>query len=170
MRTATFALFIGIAYLSAGFLGMVPAALMPVPADAPPTQLTVLYGYLLGVFPVNVLHSAVHLAIGALGVGAWQADHGHGRITSPKMYARGLAIFYGALAVLGVIPATNTLFGMVPIHGHDVWLHAGTAALAGYFGWRSENYLERRADVGTDRREQALPVEHERRRGHSDRR
>ena len=36
MRTATFALFFGIAYLSAGLLGMVPAALMPAPAGAPP--------------------------------------------------------------------------------------------------------------------------------------
>ena len=42
MRTATFALFIGIAYLSAGFLGMVPAALLPPPADAPPTHVTLL--------------------------------------------------------------------------------------------------------------------------------
>jgi hypothetical protein len=23
----------------------------------------------------------------------------------------------------------------VPIHGHDVWLHAGTAIIAAYFGW-----------------------------------
>ena len=55
MRTATFALFAGIVYLSAGLLGLVPEALMPPPADAPaPTRLTALYGYLLGLFPVNV--------------------------------------------------------------------------------------------------------------------
>jgi hypothetical protein len=156
--------------VSAGLLGLVPAALTAPPADAPKTSVTVLYGYLLGLFPVNVVHSVIHLLIGALGVAAWQADHVWHRITSPKMYARGVAILYGALALLGVIPAMNTLFGLVPIHGHDVWLHAGTAALAAYFGWRTENYVERRTDQKVDRRERTVPVEHERRLGHADRR
>jgi Domain of unknown function (DUF4383) len=156
--------------VSAGLLGLVPAALTAPPADAPKTSVTVLYGYLLGLFPVNVVHSVIHLLIGALGVAAWQADHVWHRITSPKMYARGVAILYGALALLGVIPAMNTLFGLVPIHGHDVWLHAGTAALAAYFGWRTENDVERRTDQKVDRRERTVPVEHERRLGHADRR
>jgi uncharacterized protein DUF4383 len=163
-------LFIGIAYLSAGLLGMVPAALTPPPQEAPPVSVTTLYGYLLGLFPVNVVHSAAHLGIGVLGLAAWQADHSRHRITSPKMYARALTLFVGALAVLGVIPGMNTLFGMLPMHGHDVWLHAGTAAIAGYFGWRTENYVERRTDQKVDRRERIVPVEHERRLGHSDRR
>ena len=149
---------------------MIPAALTPAPPEAPPIRFTALYGYLLGLFPTNVVHSGAHLAIGALGLGAWQADHSHRRITSPKMYARALAIFVGALAVMGVIPTMNTLFGLLPMHGHDVWLHAGTAAIAGYFGWRTENYVERRTDQKFDRRERTLPVEHERRLGHSDRR
>jgi Domain of unknown function (DUF4383) len=148
----------------------VPAALTAPPTDAPRTSVTILYGYLLGLFPVNVVLSVVHLVIGAAGVAAWQADHVWHRIMSPKMYARGLTFLYGALAVLGVIPAMNTLFGIVPIYGHDVWLHAGTAAIAGYFGWRMENYVERRTDQRPDRREQVLPVEHERRLGHADRR
>ena len=163
-------MFIGIAYLSAGLLGMVPAALTPPPPEAPAIRITTFYGYLLGLFPMNVVHSAAHVAVGALGLAAWQADHSQRRITSPKMYARGLTIFLGALAVMGVIPAMNTLFGWLPLHGHDVWLHAGTAAIAGYFGWRTENYVERRTDQKIDRRERTLPVEHERRLGHSDRR
>ena len=64
---------------------------------------------------------------------------------SPRVYARALAVFYGLLAVLGLIPAMNTLFGLVPIHGHDVWLHAGTALVAAYFGWRGQTEVERRA-------------------------
>jgi len=164
---------VGIAYLSAGLLGLVPAALTTPPPDAPKVSVAILYGYLLDLFPVNVVHSGVHLAIGAWGLAAWRADHdGHG-FGSPKTYARALAILYGALALLGVIPGMNTLFGLVPIHGHDVWLHAGTAALAAYFGWRTENWVERRqVAVGedTDRRKVALPVERERRLGHADRR
>src|SRR5919106_1038219 len=101
MSTATFALIFGIAYLGAGLLGLIPATLMPPPADAPPTTFTVLYGYLLGLFPVNML------------------------------------------------------FGMLPMHGHDVWLHAGTAAVAAYFGWRQESDMERR-QMG-ERRQRMLP-------------
>jgi hypothetical protein len=164
MRTATVAFFLGIAYLSAGLLGLVSAALLPAPGDAPPIHFTVLYGYLLGLFPVNVLNSTVHLAIGVWGIVA-----GRG-MTSPKWYARLLAIFYGALAVMGVTPGLNTLFGMLPIHGHDVWLYAGTAGVAAYFGWRSEVSVELRADATPDRREQTLPPARERRFGHGDRR
>jgi hypothetical protein len=170
MRTATFALFIGLAYLSVGLLGLVPDALLPPPADAPPTTFTMMYGYLLGLFPVNILHSAVHLAIGALGVAAWQADHVWHRMTSPKMFARALAILYGVLAVMGLIPGVNTLFGMLPLHGHDVWLHLATAALAAYFGWRSEVLVEHRASATSERRETVQPVARERRFGHADRR
>jgi hypothetical protein len=48
------------------------------------------------------------------------------------VYARGVAVIYALLTVLGLIPATNTAFGLVPIYGHDVWLHAAVAA---YFGF-----------------------------------
>jgi len=164
MNTATFALIFGIAYLGAGLLGLIPAALMPPPADAPPTHFTLLYGYLLGLFPVNILHSAVHIAIGAWGLMAWRG------MASAKVFARSLTLFYGALAVMGLIPGMNTLFGLLPMHGHDVWLPAGTAAVAAYFGWRSEVLAERREGVAPDRRDRMLPVARERRFGLADRR
>jgi len=163
MKTATFALIFGIAYLAAGLLGLVPAALRPPPPDAPPTHFTMLYGYLLGIFPVNVLHSAVHLAIGAWGIAAWRG------MSEPQIYARSLALFYGALAVMNLIPSMATLFDILPIHGHDVWLHAGSAAIAAYFGWRStEPHMERRTRM--ERRQRMLPVAQERRFGLADRR
>jgi hypothetical protein len=162
MKTATFALIFGIAYLGAGLLGLIPAALMPPPADAPPTTFAVLYGYLLGLFPVNILHSAVHIAIGAWGLMAWRG------VANPKVFARSLAMLYGVLAVMGLIPGMSTLFGLLPLHGHDVWLHAGTAAVAAYFGWRTEMSIERRAMA--ERRQRMLAVERERRLGLADRR
>ena len=163
MKTSTFALIIGIAYFAAGLLGLVPAVLRPPPPDAPPTHFTMMYGYLLGIFPVNVLHSAVHLAIGALGIAAWRG------MSDPLVYARSVALFYGALAVMGLIPGMSTLFGMMPLYGHDVWLHAGTAAIAAYFGWRAtEPNMERRTQF--ERRQRMLPVARERRFGLADRR
>jgi hypothetical protein len=161
MRIAAFALFAGIVYLSLGLLGFVPAALQPAAPDAAPLRLAALYGDLLGLFPVNVVHSAVHVAVGAWGVAA-----GRG-ITSAKWYARALAVIFGLLALIGLIPQLNTFVGLLPVHGHDVWLHAGTAALAGYFGWRTEPADQRHAD---DRRQQSLPVGRERRLRHGDRR
>ena len=162
MRTSSFALIFGIAYLAAGVLGLVPAALQPPPAGAPPTTFDVLYGYLLGLFPVNVLHSAVHLAIGVWGIVAWSGT------VSAIGYARSLAVLYGLLAVLGLVPGLNTLFGLLPLHGHDIWLHAGTALVAAYFGWRGAG-AERRYGT-TDRRHRSTFVATDRRGGLPDRR
>ena len=129
MSTTTFALIFGIAYLGAGILGLIPAALQPPPPDAPPTQFTLMYGYLLGLFPVNVLHTAVHLVIGLWGVAAWSGA------LSALGYARSLAVIYGLLAVMGLVPGLNTLFGLIPLHGHDIWLHGLEAIGAAYFGF-----------------------------------
>jgi len=163
MKTATFTLIFGIAYLGAGLLGLVPVALRPPPADAPSTHFTMLYGYLLGIFAVNVLLSAVHLAIGALGIAAWRG------MTNPLVYARSIALLFGVLAVMGLIPGMSTLFGVLPLYGHNVWLHAASAAIAAYFGWRAtEPNMERR--IHTERRQRMLPVARERRLGLADRR
>ena len=164
MKTSTFALVIGIAYLGAGILGLIPAALMPPPIDAPPTNFTLLYGYLLGLFPVNLLHSLVHLVIGAWGISAWS-----GRSSSIS-FARGLAILYGTLAVLGMFPMLNTTLGMIPIHGNDVWLHGITAVIAAYFGWRQPAGITERRHILGDRRQRMFPIARERRFGLADRR
>ena len=164
MRTSTFALFLGIAYLSIGLLGLIPAALMPPSAEAPPVRFNWLYGELFGLFAVNVAHSIAHLATGAWGIMAWRG------IGSPKLFARSIAILYGALALMGLIPGVDTLFGVLPMHGHDVWLHLASAALAAHFGWRREAAVEHRASTREDRRSEVLPVEHEHRVRQNDRR
>jgi len=164
MKTSTFAFLAGLAYLAAGLLGLVPAMLVPPPPDAPPTSFAPLYGYLLGLFPVNIAHTAVHLLIGAWGIAAWRGA------SSPALFARAIALLYGALAVMGMIPLLNTVFGWIPIHGNDVWLHAATAALAAYFGWRNEVVHDDRRGMRMDRRHGMQPVMRERRSGFPDRR
>jgi len=168
MSTKAFALIIGIAFTLAGLIGMFPAALTPPPPEAPALRFDVLYGYLLGLFPVNLAHNLVHLVIGILGLAASSGER-HARL-----YSRGLAVLYGALGVLGMLPGPNTLFGLLPLHGHDIWLHLGTAALAAYFGWRAEipvlNDRDDRRHGLADRRHALNRVSLERRRGAYDRR
>lgn len=127
-----FALIFGILYVIGGISGFIPA-LSPHSHDMPPLAVDSFYGRALGLFPVNILHNLVHLAIGIWGILASRS------IGGARLFAQGLAIFYGLLAILGLIPATNTLFGLVPLYGHDVWLHAGTALIAAYFGFVARN-------------------------------
>ena len=163
MTARTFALIIGIAYLGAGLLGLMPGMLTPPPPDAPPIAFEVMHGRLLGLFPVNMLHSLVHLAVGAWGLWAYMGN------ANPRFFARSLAVLYGVLGVMGLIPGLNTVFGLIPLHGHDIWLHLGTAAAAAYFGW-SHQTGERRSVAGDRRKAVHAPVANERRRGAFDRR
>lgn len=142
MNVKTFALVLGIVYIAVGILGFVPAFLQQPPATAPELNVDAGYGYLLGLFPVNIVHTLVHLAIGIWGVFAYKS------IAASRTFARSVAVIFGVLTVLGLIPGLNTLFGLVPLHGHDVWLHALTAIVAAYFGFKSttgRDYTDRPA-------------------------
>ncbi|HZS66489.1 MAG TPA: DUF4383 domain-containing protein [Burkholderiales bacterium] len=164
MKASSFALIAGIVYLALGILGLIPAALVPPPIDAPPTRFALFYGYLLGLFPVNILHTMLNIAVGALGLAAWS-----GRMSS-IMYARALAWCFGVLAVMGMLPMSNTTFGLMPLHAHDIWLHAITALAAAYVGWREPAAARERRRAAGDRRQRMMPVTQERRFGLADRR
>lgn len=139
MKTRIFALVIGIAFLLAGLLGFVPALRNIGGHVMPPLAVNATTGFLLGLFPVNVLHNIVHLLVGVLGIGAY-SSYG-----AARGFSRGLAIFYLLLAIMGLIPVLNTTFGLIPIFGADIWLHALTALLAAYFG-----FLAPREDADND--------------------
>ena len=168
MSTTTFALIFGIAFTLAGIAGMFPAALTPAPAHDPALALNVLHGYLLGLFPVNVLNSASHIALGVAGLAAATTEQ------RARLYARGLAVVCGGLGILGMLPTLNTTFGLMPLHGNDVWLNLGAAAIAAYFGWRADipvlNESDDRRHGMSDRRHALNRVTFERRRGAYDRR
>jgi hypothetical protein len=87
------------------------------------------YGLVMGLLPVNVLHNLVHVLFGILGVVAY------GGLFAPRVYAQIVAVAYGLLVILGLLPATNTLFGLIPIYGNDVWLHLVLGVVAAYFGF-----------------------------------
>jgi hypothetical protein len=129
MSTRTFALVFGIIFLLAGASGFIPGMVHPVPAGAPPLSVATGYGLVMGLLPVNILHNLVHLLFGILGVAAFAG------LFAPRVYAQIVAVAYGLLVVLGLFPATSTLFGLVPIYGYDVWLHLVLGVVAGYFGF-----------------------------------
>jgi len=128
MGVRLFALISGVVYVLVGILGFIPG-FVTVPAVAPDLAVDAGYGYLLGIFPINLLHNLVHLAVGIWGLLAYRS------YTASRGYSKGLAIFYGVLAVMGLFPILRTTFGLIPIFGNDVWLHALTALIAAYFGF-----------------------------------
>ena len=77
---------------------------------------------LLGLFEVSVLHNAVHLAFGVLGLAAARS----------LIWARNYLIWGGAtylaLAVYGMVIDLDTEANFVPLNTADNWLHLGLGA------------------------------------------
>jgi hypothetical protein len=132
MSPRTFALIYGIVFLLVGIAGFIPGITQMDHQHRPGVDLVVEgpgHGMLLGLFHVNLFHNIVHLAFGAWGLFAYRSL-GHA-----VFYARGVTIIYAVLAVAGLIPGLNTMFGLVPLEGNDVWLHFLLAGIAAYFGF-----------------------------------
>jgi hypothetical protein len=129
MNTRNFALIFGIVFLAVGVLGFVPGLVHAPGPNHPDMAVNSFYGDLLGLFPVNVLHNIVHVLFGIWGLLAYKSW------SAAKTYARGVAIIYAVLTVAGLVTGLNTMFGLVPLFGNDVWLHALLALVAAYFGW-----------------------------------
>src|SRR5688572_21393323 len=110
MSTRTFALLFGIVFLAVGALGFVPGMVHPPAGGAHDVTMTNGYGDLLGLFPVNMLHNVVHILFGIWGILA-----SRGSLGGARSYARGVAIIYAVLTLLGLLDATNTTFGLIPI-------------------------------------------------------
>ena len=132
MSSRNFAMFLGVIFVFVGIAGFIPGLNQMqvhggdphMSVEGPGT------GKLLGLFHVNVLHNAVHILFGVLGIAA---ARGGWEVT----YCRIVAVAYILLAVLGSISAHNLdhTFGLIPIEGNDVWLHALIGMAAAVFGW-----------------------------------
>ncbi|GAB2793791.1 hypothetical protein GCM10027040_20170 [Halomonas shantousis] len=123
-----FALIFGIIYTLVGILGFIPG-LVTMPQMTGDMAVDMGHGRLLGIFPVNFLHNLVHLAVGIWGIVAAK------RFASAVFYAKANTVLFALLAILGLFPVTNTLFGLTPLYGNDIWLHILNAVVAGYFGF-----------------------------------
>ena len=123
------ALIFGVVFLLIGVLGLFVENGMSMTASMDGA------GRLLGLFPVNILHNAVHIAFGAWGL---VASRSH---TASRSFGRIGAVIYAVLVVVAFIDPTA--FGFVPIGGHDIWLHALLAAGLAFIGFAGNEHTAR---------------------------
>jgi len=141
MDTRRFAMIFGVVFLLVGILGFVPGVNHMHHGDPQTERLSVGgpgHGDLLGLFHVNVLHNGVHLLFGVMGLVMSRT------LGAARSYFRIVGVAYLLLAVMGLISAANmwNTFGLVPIHGNDVWLHAILGAAGIYFGFIKPGVVE----------------------------
>jgi len=129
------ALIIGTIFLILGIAGFIPALVtVPgtdasyIPADVAPGAYSAGFGYLFGLFPINFLHNLVHAAVGIFGIASYTSA------SSARVFNRFFAVSYILIAILGAIPVANTVFGLMPIFGNNVWFNGLTAVAALYYG------------------------------------
>ncbi|MEL6382599.1 MAG: DUF4383 domain-containing protein, partial [Cyanobacteria bacterium J06626_18] len=142
-----FALITGVFLTALGLAGFIPS-LMSAP-DTFPASIA-LYGVagdqvgnLFGIFPANGAENILYIVWGIAGLATAIA------LDSARFYAGLTAVFLGLLTILGLLPYSNTVFGLFPIYGGDVWLHAAVAAVAAYFGFIARPNLREALDRET---------------------
>lgn len=135
MGTRYFALVLGIIYLLIGLMGLIPGVVTA--AANPGVTVDVLNGTLLGIFPVNIIHTLVHLIIGIWGIIAYRS------YSASRSFSMTVGVLFLVLFIMGLIPGLNTLFGLAPLYGADVWLHLITGIAGLYFGLTSRTPVDR---------------------------
>ena len=100
----------GIVFILVAIIGFMATGMGNMEADPGRAPL------LVGLFPVNVLHNVVHLLLGIWGLVASRTFSG------ARSYARIAGVLYLVLAAVGFIAPNG--FGLVPLGGNDIWLHA----------------------------------------------
>ncbi|HEV7179383.1 MAG TPA: DUF4383 domain-containing protein [Candidatus Baltobacteraceae bacterium] len=129
MSAPTIARIFGMLLLLAGIAGLIPWTAPAAPFEAPVVTLDLAYRTLAGLFPVNIANDVLHLVFGITGVllaRSFGASVG---------WCRVIGWTYLVLTVLGMIPITSTLFGVAPLYGNNIWLHALFALFALYGGY-----------------------------------
>jgi hypothetical protein len=132
MNIRTVTLTYGIVFIILGIAGFIPGLRQLYDVTAPPLVISAGSGYLFGLFPINVLHNLVHFLFGVAALSVFRS------LAASRSYLRAVAIVYAVFALMGLIPVLNTTFGLVPLFGHDIWLHILLAAGAAYFGFFSK--------------------------------
>ena len=106
-------LIFGVVYVLVGVMGFIPG----VRTGTDPFG----EGDLLGIFPVNLLHSVVHLIIGVALL------YGSTSTAAAVSVARGVGVVFLLIGILGFVSPDT--FGLMPIGGNDIWLHLASGAV-----------------------------------------
>jgi hypothetical protein len=132
MTSRRFALLLGILLLLMGVAGFVPALVRPAD-DVHGLSLDGGTPLLFGWFGARALNNVVRIALGAAAlVSARSMDEA----------VRGCRRAAGAfllLAICGVVPGLDTMFGFMSLYGNDIWLHGLLFLLCLYYGWIHHN-------------------------------
>jgi hypothetical protein len=140
-----FALFSGIFFVAIGILGFVPVFVTSPPTQADPALIVHAgYGYLFGLFPTNLIHNLVHIAVGIWGLNSSR---------NPKtalFYCQAFAILYSLITVMGILPVLGTTLGLMPIFGGNVLLNLAGTAIAAYYGFVNISLVEVLPEKGSN--------------------
>ena len=128
------ALGIGIIYLLLGLAGFIPSFVsLPgtnesyIPLGESVGAYSAGFGYIFGAIPTNFFHNLVRCAVGLLGITCYN------NYTTARLFNRSFAVSYALLAVMGLLPWTNTFFGLMPLFGTNVLLNALASISAAYY-------------------------------------
>jgi hypothetical protein len=139
-----FTYLLGLVFLAIGILGFFPGFVTEPSMMAPRLIVTADNGLLFALFPVNLVLNLLHIA---LGLGALYASS---EMRTAKKFCQICSVLYALLALAGFVAQgnVNTLFGISPLYGNNIWLHALVAVTVGYFGFI---WGEKRVFSGTPR-------------------
>lgn len=141
MSLKYFSLVCGIVLMVIGVAGFFPAMLGELPDDAPALAITYGSGLLWGVFPVNVMANLFHTLMGVWGATCFGSSY------AARSFARSSAVIMAILAISGFVPLLNTVLGLMPVYGNNIWLHGLVAVTGAWFGYASPaSELVRKAD------------------------
>ena len=117
------ALIFGIVFVLVGLVGFITPGGTHMGADPAP-------GHILGLFGVNLLHNIVHLLVGVWGIVASRSWGG------ARSFLQIGGIVYIVLAILGFFLPTT--FGLIPIGGNDIYLHAVLGVIMAGLGFTAK--------------------------------
>ena len=136
-QAKSFALFSGVFFVLIGVLGLIPAFVTAPPTDIDPgLWVDTGYGYLFGLFPTNLIHNLVHVAVGIWGLTSARTAK------TALFYCQAFAILYSLITVMGILPALGTTLGLMPVFGGNVALNFVSTIIAAYCGFIAVSGLD----------------------------
>jgi uncharacterized membrane protein YuzA (DUF378 family) len=128
-ETRYFSLLVGVIYLLIGIAGFISGLHTTPPPGAPHLDQNADYGYLFGLFPINVWANVLHIVVGLAGLAAFP------RASLARGYCILLFLGFGALTFMGFMPQANTANGWIPLFSGDTWLDAATSLAGAFFAY-----------------------------------